>query len=123
MVEKVMSEKEAEKAAIRKIQTADAQGCTFSGDEVRALRRVAKIVQGFDFLGGLGHFIKSVLMWVAFIVGGYLALKNGVAGWVSHYEIGHSTYDILRRRFAHMCSAVASVCHIARQDIPCRLKS
>lgn len=73
---------EAEQSAIDKLKKAGAKGCTFTGDEVKALKRVVKIVQAFDILGGLGHFIKNVLMWIAFMIGAWLAFKNGIAGWV-----------------------------------------
>lgn len=77
-----MAVSDAEKAVIDKLDNADDKGCTFTGDEVVALRRVVKVVQAFDILGGLGHITWNVVRWFVVMATAYFAVKNGFIGWV-----------------------------------------
>lgn len=74
----------AETSAIQKLDDAEKDGCEakFTAAEVKSLRRVVKMVQAFDVLGGLGRFIKGVLGWFVIVFAAWFALKNGVTEWV-----------------------------------------
>jgi hypothetical protein len=54
----------------------------FNEEEVKTLKRVINIVTALDTLGSLGSIIKNVLMWLAFIIGIYLSVKNGLISWI-----------------------------------------
>ena len=54
----------------------------FSDKEVKTLKRIIAIIDAFYTLGGLGTVIKNTLMWLGFMIGAYIAAKNGVVGWI-----------------------------------------
>ncbi len=75
---------EAERTAIEKIQhMIDERGeSLFTTEEADALRKFAKFMLALATLGSVGSAIKSIIVWLGVIIGGYMALKNGLAEWI-----------------------------------------
>lgn len=54
----------------------------FDQEDVVALRRVITIIRGFDALGSFAGFIKSTLLYIGFIIGTIVAVRNGAIDFI-----------------------------------------
>lgn len=54
----------------------------FTEDERKTLKKMVRVYQAFEVLGGVGSVIKNTLGWFVFIGGTWFALKSGLINWL-----------------------------------------
>lgn len=54
----------------------------FDKEDIDALRRVITLVRGFDALGSFAGFIKNTLVYIGFIIGTIIAVRNGAIDFI-----------------------------------------
>lgn len=54
----------------------------FDEEDIAALRRTINLVRGFDALGSFAGFIKNTLVYIGFIIGTIIAVRNGAIDFV-----------------------------------------
>jgi hypothetical protein len=54
----------------------------FTDEEITTLKRVITLVNGLEALGSFAGFIKSTIIWIAVIVGAFIAIKNGAIDFI-----------------------------------------
>jgi len=54
----------------------------FSEDEVAALKRVAARERAYEAIGEIGKSLKTILTYIGFFIGVYIAIKTGAIEWI-----------------------------------------
>lgn len=58
----------------------------FTEDERKTLKKMVRVYQAFEVLGGVGSVIKNTLGWFVFIGGTWFALKSGFLNWLGAFK-------------------------------------
>lgn len=69
-------------------EVATGQKCSFTDDEMEALRGIAQFWIGMQVVGRVATAVQRVAMWVGWMVAAYLAMKAGAADWVKAVIVG-----------------------------------
>lgn len=54
----------------------------FTEEEITTLKRVITLVNGLEALGSFAGFIKATIIWIAVLVGAFIAVKNGAIEFI-----------------------------------------
>lgn len=78
--------KSKETATLEKIEQflSSQRRSEFTEEDTEALHRIIKLIQGFEALGSLAGFIKSVLIWIGVVVSSYIMFKTGAIEFILH---------------------------------------
>ncbi len=55
----------------------------FDEEDILVLKKVIKVMQGFEALGSVGGFLTKGLLWFGSVVAAYVALKADLMGIIS----------------------------------------
>ena len=53
-----------------------------SKDEIAIVRQIIKAWRTFEAIGLAGGFVKRLLIWLAVVVGSFMAFKGHLATWI-----------------------------------------
>jgi hypothetical protein len=54
----------------------------FTAEEIQTLKKVAEVWKGFEVFGQIAGFVKTILIYLGWMVGIYLSVKYVLADWV-----------------------------------------
>ena len=79
-----MTMTEAERDALEKLTKMDVAGDfpSFTEDERKALKTLAKAMRGIEAIGWLAGSLKTFLIWFGIIFGAWVSWKAGFLGWI-----------------------------------------